>query len=374
MKIRTFTIGTNLENPINSENIKKNVSKALNGKKYLESKGYEVQTARIAFQPWEDVFKSDENFIQDLEEILNASGISYYSLGTVSNPKNIDFIYNLLSKSDKAFCTVSAVKNGEIDFESIKKSAELIKKMSAVSPDGFKNLQFAVLFNMESGSPFFPAAYHKGETSFAIGTENSDLIYKAFSQIKDLKTAKEELKKYLYPIYKKLEDTALEIEKNESIPFRGLDVSVATSIAEDESIAFAYEKLGLGRFGESGTLFISKIVTDALKELEVFKCGYSGLMLPVLEDFGLAQRNSEGYFNVSNLLLYSAVCGTGLDTIPLPGDIDVKRIEGMLLDTAALSVKLQKPLSARLMPVPGKEAGDLTEYDFPYFKNSKIMF
>ena len=96
-------------------------------------------------------------------------------------------------------------------------------------------------------------------------------------------------------------------------------------------------------------------------------------MLPVLEDFGLAKRNDKRYFNLNNLLLYSAVCGTGLDTIPLPGDISEKKLYALLLDIASLALKLDKPLSARLMPVPGKKAGDKTEFSFGYFVNTKIM-
>ncbi len=96
-------------------------------------------------------------------------------------------------------------------------------------------------------------------------------------------------------------------------------------------------------------------------------------MLPLMEDYGLAQRNNEGAFNLANLLLYSAVCGTGLDTIPLPGHVSEKKLYALLLDIASLSLKLQKPLSARLMPIPGKKVGDMTEFDFPYFVNSRVM-
>jgi len=97
------------------------------------------------------------------------------------------------------------------------------------------------------------------------------------------------------------------------------------------------------------------------------------LMLPILEDSILAKRTSEGLLTIQNLLLYSAVCGTGLDCIPLPGDITTEEIIPILMDTAALSSRLQKQLTARLMPVPGKKIGDMTTYEFEYFANSRIM-
>ena len=73
-------------------------------------------------------------------------------------------------------------------------------------------------------------------------------------------------------------------------------------------------------------------------------------MLPVLEDVGLGKRSEAGYFNLDSLLLYSAVCGTGLDTIPIPGDVSISQIAAILTDVAALSTQLTKPLSVRLFP------------------------
>src|SRR5437762_13718346 len=77
-------------------------------------------------------------------------------------------------------------------------------------------------------------------------------------------------------------------------------------------------------------------ITDVLKSLRVKTCGYSGLMLPVLEDPVLAQRATEGRFSVRELLLYSSVCGTGLDVVPLAGDTPADRLAGLTADMAAL--------------------------------------
>jgi uncharacterized protein (UPF0210 family) len=76
---------------------------------------------------------------------------------------------------------------------------------------------------------------------------------------------------------------------------------------------------------------------------------------------------------VSELLLYSAVCGTGLDTVPLPGDTAPEELAAIVLDVAALAVALGKPLSCRLFPVPGKAAGERTEYDSPYLVNGAVL-
>jgi hypothetical protein len=72
-------------------------------------------------------------------------------------------------------------------------------------------------------------------------------------------------------------------------------------------------------------------------------------------------------------LLYSAVCGTGLDTVPLPGNTTAEELVPLLLDLSALALRLDKPLTARLMPIPGKQAGEETNFDFAFFAQSKIM-
>ena len=155
------------------------------------------------------------------------------------------------------------------------------------------------------------------------------------------------------------------------VRFTGLDVSPAPM--GTESIAGALENQLPGRFGERGTLTVAGAITRVLDSLNLPRCGYSGLMLPVLEDEVLGNRSSEGCFNLDSLLLYSAVCGTGLDTIPIPGDASTNQICGILTDVASLSIRWGKPLSARVFPVPGLSGGELTHFDSPYLTNTAVM-
>jgi uncharacterized protein (UPF0210 family) len=120
-------------------------------------------------------------------------------------------------------------------------------------------------------------------------------------------------------------------------------------------------------------LFAAAFITEAIDRARFPRAGFSGLMLPVLEDVTLARRAADGALSLNDLLLYSAVCGVGLDTVPLPGDVSEATLAGILLDTAALSARLRKPLVARLMPLPGLAAGDPTSFDFEYFAPSRVM-
>jgi hypothetical protein len=140
----------------------------------------------------------------------------------------------------------------------------------------------------------------------------------------------------------------------------------------ETSIGAAIEAFTGARFGSSGTLTAARIITAAVKAVPQKQTGYSGLMVPVMEDKLLAQRWSESAYNIDSLLAYSAVCGTGLDTIPLPGDVSLEQMERMYSDVASLALKWNKPLSARLQPVLGKKAGNQTDFQDPYLFNTTI--
>jgi uncharacterized protein (UPF0210 family) len=131
--------------------------------------------------------------------------------------------------------------------------------------------------------------------------------------------------------------------------------------------------MGVPKAGLHGSLAVAAILTEIIECARFPRAGFSGLFLPVLEDSTLASRAAEGSLTVKDLLLYSAVCGAGLDTLPLPGDTTADQIAALLLDLAALALRLNKPLTARLMPIPGKRAGDPTNFDFDYFAGSRVM-
>ena len=376
MKIRTITTGFNLETPVKEKQIRHLADFTNNSKETFESNGYTVQTVRIATQPWEEYFESKNQIIRlvkELETLVHKYSLDYFNIGTTFDPKLIPVIYDMINNTSVMFCTTLVSDSKTINYTLARQTAKVMKRLSTIQADGFANLRFAALFNTKPGSPFYPAAYHKGPPSFAIGTENSDLVYQAFSEAKTIENAAHFLEKALLAEFKKIETIAKHISTKEKMQYDGIDVSIATSIKPDESIAYAFEKLGLGKFGDVGTLAIARVLTETIRKLDIKKCGYSGLMLPVLEDYGLAQRNTEERYTLTDLLLYSSVCGTGLDTIPLPGDVSEDKLYALLLDIASLAIKLNKPLSARLMPIPNKKAGEMTEYTFEYFVNSKIM-
>jgi hypothetical protein len=167
------------------------------------------------------------------------------------------------------------------------------------------------------------------------------------------------------------EAIAKEAAQSTGWTYKGLDPTPAP--LAKVSIGAAIETLIKAKFGSSGTMTAAAAITKAVKAVPVQHVGYSGLMVPVLEDSLLAQRWSEGTFNVDDVLAYSAVCGTGLDTIPLPGDVTVDQLSAMIGDMASLAWKWKKPLSARLQPVANKKSGEKTEFDDPFLTNAVLQ-
>jgi hypothetical protein len=165
----------------------------------------------------------------------------------------------------------------------------------------------------------------------------------------------------------------LSSSQKSGIRFGGIDFSLAPFPDKAQSVGTAFERMGNSKIGLHGSLTSAAILTEAIERADFPRTGFSGLMMPILEDATLAERAAEGILTVKDVLLYSAVCGTGLDTIPLPGDTQPEQIIPVLMDLCALALRLDKPLTARLMPVPGKKAGEPTTFDFGFFANSKVM-
>jgi len=378
MKIRTITTGITLHSISDREPIL--IAGQFNGKakKVFEEACLEVQTTRIATNSWEEytVGLTDTKIpdeIQRLDNFCQRHGISFFSIGFAQSPERLKLIPEIIKRTSALSCS-AGIGNHEkgIDFENAKLAAGIIRRISEETENGYGNFRFCAWSNCKAGIPFFPVSYHEGaRPAFAIGLECGDLAMKAFSEAGNFRDAERFLKELFEEELGKVNRIAMEIAGQSGMEFTGIDSSLAPSLQASESIALAYEKLGLGEFGLHGTLAISAMITRVLKNLSIKTCGYSGLMLPVCEDAGLVAR--AGNYNLSNLLLYSTVCGCGLDTVPLPGNISVHKLEAILLDMASLANKLNKPLSARLLPVPGKESGEMTHFNSPYLLDCKIF-
>jgi uncharacterized protein (UPF0210 family) len=281
----------------------------------------------------------------------------------------------ILAATDMLFVSAEIADTaGQIDLDRCQRVAGIIKSVSTILDNGFGNLYLAALANCPAGSPFFPVAYHGGgRPAFAVAVQAADLALNAIQSSRNLDEARHNLITAIEQAAASITITAEEVAAAHQIAFSGIDFSLAPYPTPDKSLGGAMEALGLSHVGGPGSLFAAAFITEAIGRANFRRCGFSGLMLPVLEDTVLAQRAAERRLTVNDLLSYAAVCGVGLDTIPLPGNISQATLTGILLDTAALAVRLNKPLTARLMPLPGLAAADLAHFDFPYFADSRVM-
>jgi len=384
MKIRSITYFCNPKYPLDEKVIQKAGTFLAEAKSAYEAAGYEVQTVRVATIPFPKLLGEENiNRLPELtghiDRVAQELNIGYVSLGPAlpEMPRSFEVIPDSVFISKNVFFsgvmagkTDSKLSDSKMYLAAIRACADVIVKLAPIEPNGFANLQFAALANVPAGAPFFPAAYHdKDKPAFAIATESADLAVKAFENAKTIEEGRNNLVSEIEKHGKKLNEVAKSLNNK----FYGIDFSLAPFPDDAHSLGNAVEKMGVSRIGLHGSLAAAAILTEAVDRADFPHTGFSGFMQPVLEDSILAKRAAEGTLTIKDALLYSAVCGTGLDTIPLPGDTTSEQLVPLLLDLSALALRLDKPLTARLMPVPGKKAGDETNFDFGFFANSKVM-
>lgn len=352
--------------------------------------GIVVQYIRLATTPYDNTVHDSQlttQIIELFESYVRNGLLGIYSFQpglldgdgnfTDADLKYLKELPSLLAKYPNYFSSiqVASFKNG-INFQAIDACSKIIQ--SCANPDPFLNLKFCVSFNVPPDCPFFPSAYHLNpEPSISIALEAADEIVDILKyhplQKSNLYQVKDAIHVRFCQIYDQIELIVKPFCEQIKIQFSGIDFSPAPYPSIEKSIGSALEGLQLSHFGEFGSVFGVGFLTQALQSVPRPKIGFSGFMQPVLEDYTIGLRNNEEKLELSKLMLFSTMCGLGLDCIPLPGDADSDTISLLLMDIAMIACRLNKPLTARLMPIPNGKTGDLTTFKFEYFTNSKIF-
>jgi uncharacterized protein (UPF0210 family) len=383
MKIRTLTCFFDPQTDPFEQTLSHLASFAKQVDQALQQAGFILQTRRLATTPfsnWVDPHDLNEaiSTAQMWEQKADNAGFTYLSLGcaTPDFPSSYTQISPILAATRKVFLSgLMTTSNHAIDFAAVRACAETIVQNAPLEENGFANLRFAALANVPAGCPFLPAAYHapRQPLSFAFGFECADTILQVFQNAHSLEEARQNLLSALESAAAQIEGLLTPIQAQFGLDFYGFDFSTAPYPQDWCSVGAAMEQLGIERLGSHGSLAAAAFLAETLSRGKWKRAGFNGLMLPVLEDSRLALRAAQGNLTVKDLLLYATVCGTGLDTVPLAGDCTPQAINALLLDLAALSLRLNKPLTARLMPMPAKQAGDPIAFDFEFFSNGRVM-
>ncbi len=380
-KIRTITAFINLDPSQYQQQVAETLQMLRRAKTTFESRGYQVETIRIATQPFPEYTKGMTTqqalaFFHSYDALAEkekfAAGIGPAMLNQDDSEAQADLLANILAATKHIRGSIVVAGDDGVRWKAVGAAARAIKKLENETEHSQGNFNLGTIAMVPPYSPFFTAAYHNGfGHQFAIGLESANVVAAAFRDAPDLETAQHRLTDMLSAQAVEIERHAERVDLETGWRYMGIDLSPAP--LKEISIGEAMEELIAQPFGSSGTLTAAATITSAIREVQVKQTGYNGLMLPILEDSRLAQRWSEGRISIEGLLAYSAVCGTGLDTVPLPGDVTIEQLDMIIGDMATLAFKWHKPLSARLLPVKEKVAGDMTEFDDPYLVNAVIQ-
>lgn len=372
-KVRSITGFIRLDTGKYKEQIADTLKMLRNAQARYALAGYEVQTVRITTQPFPEYTSAMSkeaalSFFRDLDSFAKQEniliGIGPALMNEKDDPTEAEFLGEVLGATTQLRGTVVIAASDGVRWKGVHASAGIVKYLEDHTDNGIGTFRFAAIANVPPYAPFYPASYHQGfGHQFAIALESANVVAEVMAVQRDSEVTRQALVNELGRQARAVADIASKIDQDTGWTYMGIDLSPAPG--KLDSIGSAIAGFTGSRFGTSGSLTAVGTITSAIRDINIKKVGYSGVMMPVLEDARLSQLWGEGAISMDQLLAYSSVCGTGLDTIPLPGDVTVQQLERIIGDVATLSVKLSKPLSARLMPAPGAKAGDRTAFGDP---------
>ena len=359
----------------------------------VQKAGYTLQSIRVITNPFGEYLdltnlqtaKADLQYLTELLNKFNESGIRLrFAIGAARNKEEIALLPELIAAYGdlcNACVNVPLDEHGVLDNELIEQSVYAVQQIANITPRGEGNFNFTVNFNCKPFIPYFPAGYHLSHlpNSFVIGLETPDLLVEVLKSVPKSPHSqfyadcyRAMLQALQYHVDQVLEMLSA-VKLSGKFEFAGIDSSAAPS-KNCSSITKIYELMGLPYFGAAGSVEVSALLTKVFKSIQrVPLVGFSGLMLAVTEDLGLAEGTQKQYFDIRALLTYSAVCGIGLDTVPVAGNAKAESIAAIMRDTGTMAFRLNKPLTVRLFPIPNKVAGEISEFESDDLCNCRLL-
>lgn len=267
---------------------------------------------------------------------------------------------------------VGSTKTG-LDMDAIALLGKVVKETAVLTKDNdsLGCAKLVVFCNAPDDNPFMAGAFHgvtEGDAIINVGVSGPGVVKVALEKVKgkDFTTVCETIKKTAFKITRVGQLVALEASKRLGIPFGIIDLSLAPTPAVGDSIAEIFETLGLERAGAPGTTAALAMLNDQVKKGGVMASsavgGLSGAFIPVSEDQGMIDAVKEGALTLEKLEAMTCVCSVGLDMIAIPGDTKETTIAGLIADEMAIGMVNQKTTAVRVIPVQGKDVGDVAEF------------
>ncbi|MDR2612736.1 MAG: PFL family protein [Deltaproteobacteria bacterium] len=252
----------------------------------------------------------------------------------------------------------------------IRQTAELTRDR-----DGLGCAKLVVFANIPPDMPFMAGAYSgAGEPDAVInvGVSGPGVVRKAVDRAfrdgarPSLGDLSETVKRTAYKVTRAGEILGREVAATLGLPFGVVDLSLAPSPQVGDSVGEIFRSFGLSAVGAPGSTALLALVNDAVKKGGAFASshvgGLSGAFIPVSEDLVIGEAARAGVLTLEKLEALTSVCSVGLDMVPLPGDTSAATLSAVIADEMAIGVVNHKTTACRLIPVPGKKAGDTVSY------------
>ncbi len=392
--IRTITLGINLLDCSHEDEkrcAERVYDKICRVAEHLVQTGNDIETEfgipivnkRISVTPVSLICQGDPVPIAlALDRAANEVGVNFlggYSAlmqkgATLADERLLHSIPEVLAETEKlcASVNVGSTRAG-INMNAVREMGSIIKETAQKTKDrdGLGCAKLVVFANAVDDNPFMAGAFcgiGEPECAINVGVSGPGVVKVALEQIKgqSFDVVAETIKRTAFKITRVGQLVAREASNRLNIPFGIVDLSLAPTPARGDSVAHILTEMGLEYAGAPGTTAALALLNDAVKKGGVMASnhvgGLSGAFIPVSEDIGMIEAVSAGALSLEKLEAMTCVCSVGLDMIAVPGDTSASTISGIIADEAAIGMINNKTTAVRIIPAPGKKAGDRVEF------------
>ncbi len=293
---------------------------------------------------------------------------------TRADERLLKSIPEVLAQTQRLCSSVNvASTRAGINMNAVREMGEIIVKTAELTrnQDGLGCAKLVVFANAVEDNPFMAGAFcgiGEPESVINVGVSGPGVVKKALEKVKGepFDVVAETIKRTAFKITRVGQLVAREASQRLNIPFGIVDLSLAPTPARGDSVAHILTEMGLEAAGAPGTTAALALLNDAVKKGGVMASnhvgGLSGAFIPVSEDIGMIEAASCGALHLEKLEAMTCVCSVGLDMIAVPGDTSAATISGIIADEAAIGMVNQKTTAVRIIPAPGRQAGDRVEF------------
>ncbi|GKU82301.1 PFL family protein [Niallia sp. NCCP-28] len=286
----------------------------------------------------------------------------------------LDALPEALTVTDRVCASVSvATTRTGINMDAVKQMGIIIKEAAEKTKDtnGLACAKLVVFCNPVEDNPFMAGAFHgagEGEVVINVGVSGPGVVLNALKKYPeaDLGEVSDIIKKTTFKITRAGELIGRVVAERLGVPFGIMDLSLAPTNAINDSVAEILEEIGLERVGTHGTIAALALMNDAVKKggamASSYVGGLSGAFIPVSEDNGMIRGITDNSLTLSKLEAMTCVCSVGLDMIALTGDVTPATLSAIIADEAAIGMINKKTTAVRVIPVPGRNEGEMVEF------------